>query len=152
MALPRVWVVPSEPASVGLVRRRLSAFLAHTPKDRLDDLLLATSELVTNAILHGEGPVAVAVWPGPVVLRVEVSDDGRATPQPRQDHDEDDEAGRGLQIVEVLSSRWGVWPKRHAPGKTVWFELGELPDSGPVAPTLPPRRSQSAPSGRGCRW
>ncbi len=123
--MPLVWVVPAEPASVGLVRRMLSASLVSTRRARLDDLLLATSELVTNAIVHGEGAVAVTVWPGPVVFRVEVSDNGEATPQPRQDHQEDDETGRGLVIVAALATRWGVWPKRHGPGKTVWFEMGE---------------------------
>jgi anti-sigma regulatory factor (Ser/Thr protein kinase) len=125
LSMPLVWVVPAEPASVGLVRRMLSASLVRTRRARLDDLLLATSELVTNAVLHGEGAVAVTVWPGPVVFRVEVSDDGEGTPQPRRDHQEDDETGRGLLIVAALSTRWGVWPKRHGPGKTVWFEMGQ---------------------------
>ena len=49
---------------------------------------------MTNAIVHGEGAVASTLWTGPVAFRVEVSDNGEATPEPRQDHQEDDATGR----------------------------------------------------------
>jgi anti-sigma regulatory factor (Ser/Thr protein kinase) len=123
--MPLVWFLPAEPASVGLMRSRLNALLTALPQERLDDVLLATSELVTNAVLHGEGTVSVTLWPSRVVLRGDVTDDGPETPRPRQDRGEEDDAGRGLFIVDVISTRWGVVPTGPGPGKTVWFEIGE---------------------------
>ncbi|WP_405560769.1 ATP-binding protein [Streptomyces sp. NBC_01180] len=36
--------------------------------------------------------------------------------------DELDEGGRGLVLVDALTDRWGVEPRRDGCGKTVWFE------------------------------
>jgi hypothetical protein len=35
----------------------------------------------------------------------------------------DDEAGRGLGLVAMLATRWGVHVDEHGPGKAVWFEV-----------------------------
>lgn len=129
---PVLWLLPSEPKSVGVVRRRLTSLLAMIPQARLDDVLLAASEVVTNAVLHGDGPVACRVWLGANTVRMEVADDGGAVPLLRADHVDDDEGGRGLRIIDVLANRWGVTPMHPGPGKTVWFELRRA-DSGPAA-------------------
>ena len=121
---PTVWSLPSEPATAADVRQRLSALLTATPPTQLDDVMLAASELVTNAVVHGEGPVVVTVWTVPAI-RVEVGDSGPGTPQllsGRGFH----ESGRGLLIVDAVASRWGVLPKIPGPGKAVWFEV-EVP-------------------------
>ncbi len=52
------------------------------------------------------------------MLRGEVTDHGRAWPRPMTPGD-DDEGGRGLAIVAVLATRWGVDPAER--GKTTWF-------------------------------
>jgi serine/threonine-protein kinase RsbW len=129
-ASPLLWLLPSEPKSVGVVRQRLTALVARLPTSRLDDVLLTASEVVTNAVLHGDGPVVCRVWLGVNVVRMEVADDGEGVPRLRGDPVDDGEGGRGLRIVDVLASRWGVTPKRPGPGKTVWFELGRA-DSDP---------------------
>ena len=55
---PAAWnYLPSEFASVGVARQQLKALLPTLPPEKLDDVILATSEVVTNAILHGKGPV-----------------------------------------------------------------------------------------------
>src|SRR5687767_6960258 len=72
---PTAWPLPSEPAAVADVRQRLYALLSTTPSPHVDDVVLAGSELVTNAVVHGEGPVVVTVWTGPTI-RVEVGDSG----------------------------------------------------------------------------
>jgi anti-sigma regulatory factor (Ser/Thr protein kinase) len=106
------------------VRERLRALLSTTVDPaRLDDLVLAASELVTNAVVHGEGPIAVSVWTGPGLVRVEVCDNGVALPESVSHSWHEGETGRGLLIVDVVASRWGVSPKRPGPGKAVWFEL-----------------------------
>jgi anti-sigma regulatory factor (Ser/Thr protein kinase) len=124
-------VLPSEPASVGLARLRLGSLMASHPHAQMDDAVLATSELVTNAIVHGKGAVTVDVLHGLTVLRVEVTDQGEATPLPRYDAHHSADSGRGLMMVDVLATRWGVLPRAGAAGTTVWFEMNHAPWSEP---------------------
>jgi serine/threonine-protein kinase RsbW len=126
---------------VGIVRHRLHRLLVDLPHVQLDDVLLAASEVLTNAVLHGDGLVAMRVSMQGPVLRVEVSDDGDSVPAYDVDCAEDAESGRGLFIVNVLAHRWGVAPNDPAPGKTVWFEMGR-----PLLPAVP------RPSLRTDRW
>lgn len=83
-----------------------------------------TSELVTNALLHGAGPITLGVDCGPVLCRVEVRDHDPRQPASPAGHD-DAEHGRGLLIVDALASAWGV--DDVPPGKTVWFEIEAQP-------------------------
>ena len=101
--------------------------------DVVADAELVITELVTNAQLHGAGPIAVrASWVEPCVL-VEVQDHGRHMPVlPVQSTDA--MTGRGLALVAALSSAWGVRPVPDGPGKVVWAELGGTADTG--APEL----------------
>lgn len=81
---------------------------------------LMTSEVVTNAVLHGTGDITFAFLAGQVLVRVEVGDEGPEHPAPR-DGVVDEEGGRGMVIVQALSSGWGV--EADPPGKVVWFEV-----------------------------
>ncbi|MER6348777.1 ATP-binding protein [Streptomyces sp. NPDC001595] len=118
--------LPRHPASVGLARRRVRDHLAawgHGPDDpALTDAVLLVSELATNAVRHGpraEGEFEVVVTAlADGACLVEVSDEGRAAPRPRSPGP-DDEAGRGLHLVEHIAAAWGVW-SRGRDGKTVW--------------------------------
>ena len=122
--------VPAAPFSAGVVRRRLRDHLTAVADVELDSVVLATSEVVTNALLHGEGRVMVEVRPSADGVRVEVTDQGYRRPHVRRVHGDEDESGRGLHIVEMLTSRWGVTPSTSGPGKTVWFELDSTPRAG----------------------
>ncbi|WP_328397965.1 ATP-binding protein [Streptomyces sp. NBC_00390] len=90
---------------------------------RLDDLLLCTSELATNALVHGVPPgrgYRVRMWlHGDGTLRLEVHDSGDGRPAVREP---DEESGRGLLLVTALADKWGVGGR--APGKVVWCEFG----------------------------
>jgi hypothetical protein len=91
-------------------------------EETVDTAVLLTSELVTNAITHGESPVTVAVsWSGGA-LRVEVHDKSRFMPAPWPVIDSADaETGRGLLLVDTLASDWGFY--RTPGGKAVYFTL-----------------------------
>ncbi|MFL6177637.1 MAG: ATP-binding protein [Ornithinibacter sp.] len=123
---PEAWLyLPSELAAVGAARRQVNALLSTLPPEQLDDAILATSEVVTNAVLHGEGPVRVRAWTGPHGVRVEVGDAGGGTLRPGTAVGNDEDAGRGLFIVGAITTRWGALPAVPGPGKTVWFEIDE---------------------------
>lgn len=84
---------------------------------------LLASELLANAVLHGPDGSAIGIQVRTLgtVVRVSVSDSG--TDAPVVLHREPSApSGRGMAIVEAMSTRWGV--EEHADGgKTVWFEL-----------------------------
>jgi serine phosphatase RsbU (regulator of sigma subunit)/anti-sigma regulatory factor (Ser/Thr protein kinase) len=85
---------------------------------------LLASELVTNAVRYAHGAIALRlVREGGLVC--EVLDDSAALPRLRHAGD-DDERGRGLQVVSQLAQRWGA--RRTPTGKVVWCEL-PLPQS-----------------------
>jgi PAS domain S-box-containing protein len=85
----------------------------------IDSTELLVSELVTNSLRYAHGPIGVRMVRGGSLL-VEVSDPLPDPPQPRT-ATEEDEGGRGIQLVAREARRWGT---RHGPlGKTVWFEL-----------------------------
>ena len=114
--------LPAEPASTRAARRMLGEACAAgaLSSDLTDTAQLLTSELVTNAVIHGRSPVTVTTVLHDGLLRVEVSDDNSRHPEMRLT---DDRAldGRGLHIVALLAARWGVTDQPL--GKTVWFEL-----------------------------
>jgi anti-sigma regulatory factor (Ser/Thr protein kinase) len=88
-----------------------------------DSVLLCTDELVTNAIVHVCSEIEVVVRLVGEVVRVEVHDHSSRPPLRRMALP-DAEEGRGLALVEALSSRWGVQSEEG--GKAVWFEVQAL--------------------------
>jgi anti-sigma regulatory factor (Ser/Thr protein kinase) len=82
---------------------------------RADDAVAVISELVTNSIMHGRGPIKATINLDGDVVEVSVADTAPTIPSPR-DPDVEDERGRGLQIVTRLSDTW--WTEVTAEGKT----------------------------------
>ena len=93
------------------------------PAAVLDDAALLTSELVSNAVLHGRSEIRLVVEQHTGLLRVSVLDENSRRPTLVAD-DPDALDGRGLALVEGIASSWGVHDEPI--GKAVWFEL-ELP-------------------------
>ena len=113
------------PAALTSVRSARAFVLAQcvdagSREQSCDDALLLTSELVTNAILHGRSEVCVEVQVDGPVLRVSVIDENSRHPMPVVE-DPDALDGRGLALVAALAARWGVQDRPL--GKAVWFEL-----------------------------
>lgn len=93
--------------------------------DLIECAEMAVSEVVTNALLHGESPIRVRVRGTHEHPRVEVTDASREPPvlpgtEPLTDDDDFLLTfGRGLDIVARCSSAWGA--EIEDDGKVVWF-------------------------------
>jgi anti-sigma regulatory factor (Ser/Thr protein kinase) len=99
-----------------------------------EDAELIVSELATNALhasrsLSDDQPIVLHLQASHERLTIQVWDALPAAPHP-QPHAIDAETGRGLEIVSILSDRWGFYRPRTG-GKLVWaiLELKTLPDS-----------------------
>jgi len=114
------WVLAAEARSIAQARTLVAQRLTDLPDESLEVVLLLTSELVTNAIRHGAGPVGVHLAWGDGGVRVEVEDQSPEWPVART-MDRDALNGRGLILVDGLSSGWGVLARRT--GKAVWFTV-----------------------------
>jgi anti-sigma regulatory factor (Ser/Thr protein kinase) len=113
-----------EALAASSARRFLRSLLDRWSLLELSDAAeLCVSELVTNAVLHARTPIEVDVRAGRGVLHVEVRDGGDHRidlPAPKEPG-ETLESGRGLYIVQALSSATGV--RSGGRGTIVWFEL-----------------------------
>jgi anti-sigma regulatory factor (Ser/Thr protein kinase) len=93
-------------------RDALAPLADRVPPDRLADIRLVVSELVTNAVQHSgqaEGtPIELLVSQSPWRVRIEVNEPSVAVlPEPQLP---DAQSGRGLYIVSQASDRWGQFP------------------------------------------
>ncbi|MGW6746004.1 SpoIIE family protein phosphatase [Streptomyces sp. NPDC055025] len=112
--------------------------------DVVDDAVVLTSELVTNAVIHAGTSADVLCLRTEDGVRVEVADRYPEREIPiqgagRSFANADRENGRGLLLCAALASRWGV--EYTSTYKQVWFQL-DLPQrpvgarsAGPVLPT-----------------
>ncbi|WP_416962738.1 SpoIIE family protein phosphatase [Streptomyces sp. Agncl-13] len=97
--------------------------------DIVDDAVVLTSELVTNAVVHAGTAADVLCLRSDDGVRIEVADHYPEREIPLQGaaitmSSPDREGGRGLQLCAALASRWGV---DYTPTKKlVWFQL-DLP-------------------------
>ncbi|WDM10066.1 SpoIIE family protein phosphatase [Streptomyces lavenduligriseus] len=111
--------------------------------DIVDDAVVLTSELVTNAVVHAGTHADVLCLRTEDGVRIEVSDRYPEREVPLQSAavsmgSPDREGGRGLQLCAALATRWGVdYTPTH---KNVWFQLN-LPErpvgtraAGPALP------------------
>ena len=116
--------LPAIPGTVAEARRWVASVAAgHLEAGQADKLRLVISEIVTNALRHGEQSerIDLAVTAKPEFLCVQVTDDGPGlVPRPRALETEE-EGGFGLFFVEQLTRRWGV--TREDKRTRVWFEL-----------------------------
>ncbi|MDF3146035.1 MULTISPECIES: SpoIIE family protein phosphatase [unclassified Streptomyces] len=112
--------------------------------DIVDDAVVLTSELVTNAVVHAGTSADVLCLRSDDGVRIEVADRYPEREIPLQGSpvnmgSPDREGGRGLQLCAALAACWGVeYTPTH---KQVWFQL-DLPErpvgtraAGPALPS-----------------
>lgn len=115
------WQLGAEGSQVAVARAEVRKVLeAWGLRQVADSAELVVSELVTNAVRHATGPIELQVLLLDELVSFSVAD--AKTPLPRLRRTSfDDEGGRGLQLVSLLSHRWGA---RATPtGKVVWCDL-----------------------------
>ena len=114
--------VPLQPGCLSELRRWARAWLEQNPTDSdPDSVVLAMTEMVTNSVRYGAAPIQVELVGDSHLLLLRVSDGSSALPG-RSDRGIGAEGGRGLAVIDAVTTRWGVWP-RPGGGKTVWCEF-----------------------------
>jgi len=119
------YLVAADPRAVAPARHFLTDTLTKwgVADDAIDNAVLCLSELITNAVIHTGADCELRVVLDDGVLTTTVRDGGSSvvvdprhvTLDPLAVH------GRGLQIVDACSTRWGS--ELDAVGMTVWFVL-----------------------------
>jgi anti-sigma regulatory factor (Ser/Thr protein kinase) len=118
--------IPGRPEHV----REARAFVAKALGELhpgLDNAVLLTSELVTNAVMHSRsrcdgGTVTVLIVESGGGVRIEIADEGSELSSPVVRGDVYASDGHGLYLVQTLADQWGYL--RDDSGTTVWFWLG----------------------------
>ncbi len=126
--------LPLSQQAAALARRTVTGLLRTwrvVDQDFRYDVLLVTSELVTNAVRHGGRRVHLRLTLESSQLTLTVSDGSAVLPVMRvvRDHDAG-ESGRGMAIVAAVAAQWGVRDRQD--GKAVWATL--------TVPSLPAQR------------
>jgi anti-sigma regulatory factor (Ser/Thr protein kinase) len=125
LAHAAAWALACETSAAArartLTRLTLRQWAAGDAAD-VEDVVLMVDELVTNAIVHGTGPVRLRLRVAGRRLLAEVSDGSPLLPVPSGVDPgglDWSEAGRGLLLVDALAAEYGARPAGH--GKVVWF-------------------------------
>ncbi|MGW9272600.1 ATP-binding protein [Embleya sp. NPDC055612] len=136
------WRVPRQTGAAGRARDEVRAALAGWgwDEDHIATAVLVVSELLTNARLHTDGPIGLAIRRTMHGVRLPVTD---TNPRPpiRRDTGPQHEGGFGLHILDTITTRWGI--RTHRTGKTIWTDL-EAPPPPPAGPS--PTNSHHDPS------
>lgn len=119
-----VFGLPADTTAPAIARGLLVEYALSLPAGLIQDALLLVSELVSNAVQHGQPEIVLRIRRRPPGIGVSVQDRGPGqVVRPSGQLDPRATRGRGLRIVEAVSSAWGVEPAVPPPGKIVWFEL-----------------------------
>ncbi|RAY17129.1 ATP-binding protein [Actinomadura craniellae] len=118
---------PGEPEQAAAARRFAAALLPDCPF--LDDVLLATGEMVGNALRHTKsgrsgGRFAVEIRRTGDLIAVAVTDEGGPTEPATPDADPLAESGRGLRTVSACTTGWGWFGNETGRTVTAVFASG----------------------------
>ncbi|PPK92157.1 PAS domain S-box-containing protein [Kineococcus xinjiangensis] len=122
-------VLEPAPTSVRAARDHVRACCraAGVDEDTCDTAVLLASETVTNAFIHGRSEARLRVLATAACVHVEVGDDNARRPV-RAERNDAALDGRGLDILDILASSWGV--RDEPEGKVVWFQVTGPGDGG----------------------
>jgi anti-sigma regulatory factor (Ser/Thr protein kinase) len=117
----RIQITVAPDSHAPAVARRLveRSFGDYLEPEELERAKLAISELATNAVIHGQGEITLLAALNETRLMVEVVDQGSGFEHVVRGQEFDAVGGRGLNIVDAESSRWGM----HEGTTHVWFEI-----------------------------
>ncbi|GAA3542964.1 hypothetical protein GCM10022419_023920 [Nonomuraea rosea] len=125
-----VWPLREDVRTVGharaIIRDELSALALS--EEVVDDAVLMVSELITNALMYGDGPYELVLHIDAKEIMCVVVDSSPLLPEPSPD-DVRSEHGRGLRIIARLSDGfYGCHPQRYVThpdlvGKATWFAI-----------------------------
>ncbi|MEV6106143.1 ATP-binding protein [Streptomyces sp. NPDC051940] len=150
--------LPADPRSIAVARSVVRSVLCEWDLEPLaDNVVTATSELVTNALRHGM-PIGPGPDAHPLTLGLmrrgssvvcAVFDRGTEIPQ-LSEPDPLAESGRGLHIVASVSDVWG-WSRPTPSGKAVWAIFSAAADAAPAAAVASrPGPSHGGPGQQNC--
>ena len=134
------------PRLVSDARRFVLEHAPDLPPETQDSLVLLTSELVTNAVLHARTEIELGITIGDDSIVVTVHDLDLARPE--QDPYASREGGWGLGLVSALADVSAMHTDP-AGGKVAWFRLGRrgAQEVAEGAAARPPDRRTSRPGG-----
>ncbi|WP_046732099.1 SpoIIE family protein phosphatase [Streptomyces humi] len=115
-----VWRVPEAARHARRFSKR-SLRIWGVTDDAMDAALLVVSELVTNALIHTDGPVRLDLTLLDHRLRIAVADASPRSPVKPTNIGWEATGGRGILLVEAVSAAWGTVPV--SGGKQVWADL-----------------------------
>jgi anti-sigma regulatory factor (Ser/Thr protein kinase) len=119
MLWSRETVLEAEPRSASRAREFVAHELAmHDLSHLADDVRLVASELATNAVRHARTPFRVVLQAVADSVLLSVQDSSPGSPAHNR-ADPLDMSGRGLEIVALVSSDWGVTVDDQG-AKSVW--------------------------------
>ena len=125
------WVLLPEPESAGAARGLVRSVCQEcgVEGELREDALLIVNELVSNVVDHAGTRCVLSAGVDDGQLRIEVRDFYRCPPPRPRPFEVRSARGRGLQVVSLLSTRWGV--TEFADGKSVWAALTVAVDTAP---------------------
>ena len=121
--------------SVPLARQFVRDAVQGAAPEVLETVALLVSEVATNCIRHTDGPFDMRITQESGAIRIEATDRGSGEPRMRSPGPTDP-SGRGLQIVDMLSTEWG-YERSSGSGTTVWFTIADVGASSPQREQTP---------------
>ena len=119
--------IPGTPQAAPVARRFVRHELEHAiTAELLEDVLLMTTEMVTNVVLHARTDVHLGVTHDGVNVLVTVQDHNTDGPAERAKNAAEGrlaENGRGMLIIDTLADDFGWRRLPTGEGKVMWFAI-----------------------------
>ena len=112
-------MLPPGAPSVRIARHEVEQVIADYPEDVRATVALLTSELASNAVVHGQSAFTVRAHADRSVVHVAICDSGGRQPAIVA-REATTKGGWGLSMVDAIASRWGIDADDTT---TVWFEI-----------------------------